>query len=146
MPSTAGYNTWVINEQGCPDFYGDSCKDERGLLYNKNNSITYLPESIYDTQIEKNLGLDTSGYGGYETIELGWQGSGGPSLEHMPIFEIADDRYWLGIFGLNPLPTHFSTFNNPQPSFMQTLYDDSKIPSRSYGYTAGAKYRFNEVY
>lgn len=146
MPSTAGYNTWVINEQGCPDFYGDKCSDERGFLYNKNDSITYLPESIYDTQIETNLGLATSGYGGYETIELGWQGSDGPSLEHMPIFEVADPNYWLGIFGLNPLPTNFSTLNNPQPSYMQTLYDDSLIPSRAYGYTAGAKYRFNEVY
>jgi hypothetical protein len=146
MPSTAGYNTWVINEQGCPDFYGDDCSDERGLLYNKNNSLTYLPQAIYDTQIEKNLGLDTSGYGGYETIELGWQGSGGPSLEHMPIFEVADPNYWLGIFGLNPLPTNFTTFNSPQPSFMQTLYDNNTIPSRSYGYTAGAKYRFSEVY
>jgi hypothetical protein len=146
MPSTAGYNTWVINAQGCPDFYGDTCSDTRGFLYNKNDSLTYLPQAIYDTQIEKNLGLDTSGYGGYETIELGWQGSNGPSLEHMPIFEIADDKYWLGIFGLNPLPTNFSGFNNPQPSFMQTLYDNNTIPSRSYGYTAGAKYRFNEVY
>jgi hypothetical protein len=29
---------------------------------------------------------------------------------------------------------------------MQTLYDNNTIPSRSYGYTAGAKYRFSEVY
>jgi hypothetical protein len=28
----------------------------------------------------------------------------------MPMFEIADQNYWLGIFGLNPLPTNFSTF------------------------------------
>jgi hypothetical protein len=146
FPSTAGYNTWVVNPQGCPDWLGNKCSDERGVLFNKNNSLTYLPESTYDTEIEKNLGLATRGYGGYETIELGWQGSGGPSLEHMPLFDIADPLYWIGLFGLNPLPTNFSTLNNPQPSFMHSLYNQSKIPSVSYGYTAGNQYRFNEVY
>jgi hypothetical protein len=146
FPSTAGYNTWVVNPQGCPDWLGNKCSDERGFLFNKNDSLTYLPESTYDTEIEKNLGLATSGYGGYETIELGWQGSGGPSIEHMPLFDIADPLYWIGLFGLNPLPTNFSTLNNPQPSFMHSLYNQSKIPSVSYGYTAGNQYRFNEVY
>lgn len=146
FPSTASYNTWVINPEGCPDFYGAKCSDERGFLFNKNDSITYISESIYDTEIEKNLGLGTSGYGGYETIVLGWQGSGGPSIDHMPLFDIADPRYWIGLFGLNPLPTNFSTLNNPQPSFMHSLYNQSKIPSRSYGYTAGNQYRFNKVY
>lgn len=146
IPSTAAYNTWVINPQGCPDWMGTNCKDWRGFLYNKNNSLTYLAESIYDTEIEKNLGLNTIGNGGYETIELGWQGSGGPSLDHMPLFDIADTKFWIGLFGLNPLATNFSTLNNPQPSFMHSLYNQSKIPSVSYGYTAGNQYRFNEVY
>lgn len=145
MPSTAGYNTWVIIPDGCPEYYVTDCKDVRGFLYNKNDSVTYLPQSIFDTELEANLGLGTTGFGGYETLTLGWQGSGGPELEHMPIFEIADSNYWIGIFGLNPLPTNFTTLNNPQPSFMQTLYDQSKVPSRSYGYTAGNQYRFNKV-
>lgn len=144
--STAGYNTWAIIPSGCPEYYGSKCKDERGFLYNKNDSLTYLPVSIFNTEIERNLGLDTNGFAGYETIELGWQGSGGPSLEHMPIFEIADPDFWIGLFGLNPLSTNFTTLNNPQPSFMSTLYNQSKIPSISYGYTAGNQYRFNEVY
>lgn len=146
FPSTAAYNTWVINAEGCPDWFGSNCANSRGFLYNKNDSLTYIAESIYDTEIEKNLGLSTIGYGGYETIQLGWQGSGGPSIEHMPLFDIADPNYWDGLFGLNPLPTNFSTLNNPQPSFMRTLYNQSKIPSISYGYTAGNQYRFNQVY
>ena len=146
FPSTAAYNTWVINAQGCPDWLGEDCANERGFLYNKNDSLTYLAESIYDTEIEKNLGLGTVGNGGYETIELGWQGSGGPSIDHMPLFDIADLAYWIGLFGLNPLATNFSTLNNPQPSYMHSLYNQSKIPSISYGYTAGNQYRFNQVY
>lgn len=146
MPSTAGYNTWVINDQGCPEYYFEDCANKRGFIYNQNDSVTYLPESIYNTEIERNLGLDTTGNGGYETITLGWQGSGGPEIEHMPLFEIATTDYFIGIFGLNPLPTNFSNLNNPQESFMQTLYDQKSIPSRSYGYTAGNQYRFNKVY
>lgn len=134
----------MVNEEGCPDFYPDSCPDDRGFLYNKNDSLTYISVSIYDTEIESNLGLGTSGYGGYEDLELGWQGSNGPAIDHMPLFDIADPNYWIGIFGLNPLPTNFSTFNNPQPSFMQTLYNQSMIPSLLYGYTAGNRYRFNK--
>jgi hypothetical protein len=146
FPSTAAYNTWVINSEGCPDWLGNNCATNRGFLFNKNDSLTYLAESIYDTEIEKNLGLATIGYGGYETIQLGWQGSGGPSIDHMPLFDIADPKYWDGLFGLNPLPTNFSTLNNPQPSYMHSLYNQSKIPSISYGYTAGNQYRFNQVY
>jgi hypothetical protein len=145
FPATAGYNTWVINPQGCPSFYGEGCSDSRGFLFNKNDSITYVSESRYDTEIEKNLGLGTTGDGGYETVGLGWQGSGGPTIDHMPLFDIADPNYWIGLFGLNPLPTNFSTLNNPQPSFMHSLYNQSLIPSVSYGYTAGNQYRFNQV-
>lgn len=146
MPSTAAYNTWVINDQGCPPYYVEDCANNRGFIYNQNDSVTYIPESIYDMEIETNLGLGTKGNGGYEDITLGWQGSGGPELDHMPLFDIADSNYWIGVFGLNPLPTNFSTLNRPQPSFMQTLYNQNKIPSRSYGYTAGNQYRFNKVF
>ena len=146
FPSTAAYNTFVINTQGCPDWLGNKCADQRGFLYNKNDSLTYIAASTYDTEIEKNLGLNTIANGGYETIQLGWQGSGGPSIDHMPLFDVADPKYWDGLFGLNPLSTNFSTLNNPQPSFMHSLYNQSKIPSISYGYTAGNQYRFNDVY
>ncbi|KAM0721228.1 hypothetical protein Q7P37_003516 [Cladosporium fusiforme] len=146
MPSTAAYNTWVINEQGCPENYVEDCANSRGFIFNQNDSVTYLPESVYNMEIEDNLGLNSRGYGGYEDITIGWQGSGGPEIDHMPLFDIADSNYWIGVFGLNPLPTNFSTLNSPQPSFMQTLYDQNKIPSRSYGYTAGNQYRFNKVF
>jgi len=47
-----------------------------------------------------------------------------------------------GIFGLNNQPVNFSTLGNTSmPSFLTTLRDQSKIPSLSWSYTAGAKYR-----
>ncbi|KAK6434036.1 hypothetical protein LTR95_009779 [Oleoguttula sp. CCFEE 5521] len=147
MPSTAGYNTWVINGTGgCPAYYVPDCNNIRGFTYDWSKSVTYQPLTPYGTEIESNLGLDTTGDAGYEDITLGWQGSGGPKVDHSVLFAIADSNYWIGIFGLNPLPTNFSTLNSPQPSFMELLYNSSGIPSRSYGYTAGNQYRFNKVY
>lgn len=51
FPSTAAYNTWVINAEGCPDWFGNGCANSRGFLYNNNESLTYIAESIYDTEI-----------------------------------------------------------------------------------------------
>lgn len=54
--------------------------------------------------------------------------------------------YWIvGELGLNPRPTNFTTFNDRATSLLTLLLDQNKIPSLTYSYTAGAKYRLNEV-
>lgn len=149
FPSTAAAATWVVTADGaCPDGIplpqgtGTSkCADSRGRLFNENTTVTFVPNSKYTLGVEANLGLDSAVSYGYDTITLGWQGSGSPTLEHQIIAELADPRYWIGSFGLNPRPTNFTSFVNPQPSAMQTLRTNEQIPSVSYGYTAGAHYR-----
>jgi len=47
----------------------------------------------------------------------------------------------MGLFGLTPRSKNFTSFNDPVPSFMQSLQNQSKIPSLSWGYTAGNQYR-----
>ena len=91
--------------------------------------------------MEQNLGLDTSGIFGYDTVTLGLTNGGGPTSKHTVVANIADFTYWLGLFGLRPAPTNFTTLVNPQPSFMELLKNQSQIPSLSYGYTAGNQYR-----
>ncbi|KAM0714134.1 hypothetical protein Q7P37_007605 [Cladosporium fusiforme] len=103
-------------------------------------------QSIYNTRLGSNLGLDTTGYAGYETIAFDQADRDDAQVTHVPIFDIADPKHWIGIFGLNPQPTNFSTLNNPQPSFMQRLYDQNSTPSRSFGYTAGARHRSDEAF
>jgi hypothetical protein len=58
---------------------------------------------------------------------------------------IATTDFFIGMFGLNPASSNFSTFNDPVPSYMSSLKTNNKIPSLSYGYTAGNQYRFNKV-
>jgi hypothetical protein len=50
------------------------------------------------------------------------------------------------MFGLNPAPTNFSSKSAPAPSYMSNLKSQGHIPSLSYGYTAGAPYRFGGVF
>lgn len=147
--STSSTAIWTIGAEGCPAGYIDDCSNSRGGLFMTNQSLTWLPDSIYETgpYHETELGMDTNGYVGYDVATLGWQGSAAtPSDHHAMIWNLADSTYWLGMFGLNPRPTNLTTMTNPQPSFMQTLFDQDKIPSLSYGYTAGNQYRLDQVY
>ena len=148
LPSTAGSVIWAItSDGGCPDgtpvppsVGNPGCSDSRGRLFNSNQSATYVPNSIYTLGVEGNLGLDSAGYFGYDDVTIGLSGSTGPYVQHQIIAAIADPRYWLGSFGLNPQPSNFTNFVSPQPSFMQSLRQTNQIPSISYGYTAGAYY------
>lgn len=47
----------------------------------------------------------------------------------------------MGLLGLTPRSSNFTSFNNPIPSFMQSLQEQSLIPSVSWSYTAGNQYR-----
>jgi hypothetical protein len=76
---------------------------------------------------------------------LGYTGSGGPTIKNSIVAGIAAPDYWQGVFGLEAAPSNFTTLNDPQPSFMHNLRNQSLIPSLSWGYTAGAAYRYNKV-
>jgi len=143
MISTAGYDVWTVNaDYGCPNGTIPGCEDKRGQPFFTNESLTWIPNSIWNLGLEGNLDSgDTSSNFGFDTVTLGWQGSGLPTVARTVIANIGIDRYWLGTFGLNPMPTNFSTFNDPQLSFMQQLKNNNTIPSLSWSYTAGNRYR-----
>jgi len=105
-----------------------------------NESLTWIQNSIWDLGLEANLGLDSTSDFGFDTVKLGWQGTQVATVEHSVIANFGVSTYWLGIFGLNPMPTNFSTFNGPQPSFISQLRNSSNIPSLSWSYTAGNQY------
>lgn len=144
--STQANNIITVGSDGCPSFYPSDCSDQRGKLFLPNESLTWAQNSIFNLGIEQNLGLDTTSDAGFDTVVLGWQGSGGPSVEHATIFNLASPNYWVGAFGLRPDPTNFTTQNDPQPSFMHQLVNRSTIPSLTYGYTAGNQYRLTKVF
>ena len=90
--------------------------------------------------------MDIAGTFGFDDLTLGFQGSMGPAASHQVIATVDDPTYWLGSFGLNPAPQNFTDFNDPQTSFLQAINNTHKLPSLSYAYTAGAKYRNNGIF
>ncbi|KAF2733622.1 acid protease [Polyplosphaeria fusca] len=151
LPSTASTSTWVVFGEGCPDDAPSDCPDSRGKIFNPNNSLTWVPNSIFELGVEENLiTWPVNGAFGFDSLTLGWQGSGIPAVEHTVIAGIGDTAFsWLGALGLNPRPTNFSGgsfINNPQTSFLSALRHQNSIPSVSWSYTAGAPYRLNKVF
>lgn len=145
LPSTSSQQTWVIIPEGCPQYYGSGCANDRGWLFDNSTSTTWKEKGLYNLGDEGNLGLDSTGIFGFDTVGLGLQGTGGPTLQGQLIAGIATSTFWLGSIGLNPQSTNFSTFDDSHPSFMSNLKSNKSIPSLSFGYTAGAPYRLKGV-
>ena len=145
--STAGYETWVVVDQGCPPEYGAfrTCAFNRGNIFSVENTTSWVNIGLHELSLAQNLGYEGNGLFGYETVELGYPTSGGPRLQKQVVAGIAAPDFWLGQFGLNPAPSNFTTLNDPQPSFLWSLVNQSVIPSTTWGYTAGAEYRQNKV-
>lgn len=79
---------------------------------------------------------------GLDTIALGFANSiGGPTLNSQVISALAPRDYYIGVFGLGHQATNISNFTDPLPSFLTTMRNESLIPSLSWAYTAGARYR-----
>ncbi|KAL8686343.1 MAG: hypothetical protein Q9218_007173 [Villophora microphyllina] len=150
--STAGYQTLVVAPEGCTSSDAANCAQLRGGIFNRNQSTTWDPNTFSPNKtgtfalgLEENLGYSANGEFGFDKVALGWQGSGGPSLNHQVVAGIADKHFYLGMFGLNPRPSNFSEFNVPISSYMSNLKIDYMIPSLSWAYTAGNQYRLNKV-
>lgn len=136
--------------QGCQasDNFGD-CADSRGYIFYTNESSTWDYKGLYSLWIEQNLDYAGNAYFGFDTVGLGGIGEGGPTVKNMTVGQFAVEDFWLGVLGLNPKPTNWSSFLDWSPSYMTTLKEENLIPSVSFGYTAGAPYRkhaCSEVY
>ncbi|CAD0109001.1 unnamed protein product [Aureobasidium uvarum] len=147
--STNGYTTWTVKPLGCQGMAGSisGCEESRGEFFLTNTSLTWVPNSIFQLGLpnEMALGLDDEANYGFDTVTLGWQGSGGPSVQHSTIANMGYYQFWLGTFGLNPQPANFTTYTDPQPSFMTQLKRNNTIPSLSWGYTAGNQYLYGSL-
>jgi hypothetical protein len=92
------------------------------------------------------LGYTGNGDFGFDTLTMGIQGGGGPTLDHQVIAGYATKEFYIGMLGTTPRGVNFTDFNNPEQSILASLYNESKIASNSWAYTAGAKYTEKETY
>ncbi|KAI7651179.1 acid protease, partial [Hortaea werneckii] len=141
------YQTWAVLPQGCQAAADqEACADTRGGLFNQSASSSFDRIGIYDLYIEQNLNYTgNNAIFGYDVVGLGGNGTDGPTLRNTTVGALAVEDFYLGLFGVNPKPTNFSSDGEPSPSYMSMLKEQEYIPSISAGYTAGAKYRFSGV-
>lgn len=142
--SFAVYQTWVVLPAGCGAAQDeDACADKRGWLFDNDTSSTFEYVGLYDLWVGRNLGDTPNAAAGFDRVGLGGEGEHGPTLDNTTISAFASDKmFYVGIFGINPKPTNFTDFNDPTTSYMTQLKEQNMIPSVSFGYTAGAYYRF----
>jgi hypothetical protein len=153
LVSTASQQTWTVAKYACMRSETDTatntttvkedpeCRDARGWTFDSNASSTWDYNGFYQLWIEQNLDLAGNGQYGWDTVGLGLPGEEGPTLTNTTVGTIISSDFWLGHFGVNPKPTNFTNFTDPSPSYMSLLFEQNQIPSVSFGYTAGARYR-----
>ncbi|KAI0426730.1 aspartic peptidase domain-containing protein [Xylaria sp. FL1042] len=153
--STASPESFVVlSDYGCSasvfDAVPPNCAVSRGNLLNSNGSSSWHDLGLFGINedgvgLEANLGYSVRADFATETVGLGLTG---PSLDNQTVAGIATaEPFYLGVFGLNNQPVNFTSLGNfSSPSFLTTLKDQGLIPSLSWSYTAGAKYRLKQVY
>ena len=149
LVSTTIGETWVISDNktqgGCRQSDSSQCPQSRGGLFNINASTTWHDKGIFALGAETNLpdyiGPYDNGNYGLESLGIGLPNAGGLTLKNQVVAGLATKDFYLGNLGVTSRPTIFTGFNNPQTSFLSSLKEQNRIPSLSFGYTAGNQYR-----
>ena len=153
--STASQQIWAVHPQACLvnktdpntkqiveyNVINSDCEISRGHLFNVTQSKTWHRKGYFQLWLEKKLGFVGNGLFGFDSVHLGWSGDDKPTVPDTTIGTLVAPNFWLGHIGLHPKPTNFSDKEEPVPSYLVNLFTQKNIPSLSFGYTAGAKYR-----
>ncbi|KAF1963202.1 acid protease [Byssothecium circinans] len=150
--STKSGETYVIVPAGCVAGVDPSnCASSRGagILnsaqspgFQSNTSSTWSTIGQYDIGLEQNLGYEGRGMFGYDTVTLGSETAGTSlSLKKQVVAGVAELDYFMGHIPLGTTDSSFCGSCKPEKTFLWQLRNNSMIPSLSFAYTAGAKYR-----
>ncbi|KIW01534.1 uncharacterized protein PV09_07012 [Verruconis gallopava] len=139
LPMTQEGAIYTVVPEGCTSSDPSNCGDSRGSLFLINRTSTWEQQGLYELSLiaEAPLGYSGNGIYGYDTMTLGWPGDNLPSLNSSIIAGIATKDFYLGGLPLNPWAVNFTSLTQSTPSMMTLLKNQSKIPSLTYGYTAG---------
>ena len=141
------YQTWAVISQGCGHAGNYSaCATTRGGIFNEGASSTFEKKGTYDLYVGRPLGLYGNAVYGFDKVGLPEVDGNELTLNDTLVGGFALEDFYLGIFGINPKPTNFSSFSNGSPSYMTLLKEKNYIPSVSFGYSAGAIYRSDSAF
>lgn len=140
LVSSSGSSLWVVTPAGCTKTDPGSCDDLRGRQFNINASSTWQDKGLFALPFiaEASLGYSGTADFGFDNVTLGFQGAGGPTLEHQVVAGFDTKQSYTGMLPLTPRGVNFTDFNHPEPSLLASLRDQGKIASSTWSYTAGA--------
>ncbi|KAF7935175.1 uncharacterized protein EAE97_008082 [Botrytis byssoidea] len=153
LVSTNSPQTLVVLPLGCTSAaispVPSGCANARGGLFNNSLSNTWEDIGLFGINgngvgFQADLGYSQSADFGLDSIGLGYvSGTNGPTLDNQTIGAIATaSPFYTGIFGLGTQPLNFTTVGNySSESYFSSLWSQKLIPSLTWSYTAGAKYR-----
>ncbi|KAH8596577.1 aspartic peptidase domain-containing protein [Bisporella sp. PMI_857] len=155
IASTNSPDTIVVRPQGClaavlPNGVPSNCVTSRGGTFNSNLSATWSGQGWFGLNggqygFEANLGYKFNLDYGLDTLGLGQQPEGSPTLQNQTVagFNLPKPLY-VGLLGLGTQPIIYDNFGNVSvDSYFVSLRNQSLIPSLSWSYTAGARYEFS---
>ena len=139
--STSAVQPWAVLAQGCTPQDPSDCADHRGSIFSPNKSSTWQDQGLFSLVSGENYDIHANGDFGFDTISLGLPGSAATAkVDHQIVAGIAAKDFYLANWGIRPASTNLTTLNDPIPSLLNSLRDQSIIPSLSWGFTAGAYY------
>ncbi|KAK0642546.1 hypothetical protein DIS24_g8954 [Lasiodiplodia hormozganensis] len=153
--STRGSAAWVpdpdlCNRQGllpnCSSTRGVDPyvnKPSYGFMPNTSNSWNTL--GTYDLLLESDHGFVGNGIYGLDNVSLVQDGdSDSFTLDNTLVVGMNSSSYWMGLLGIGVSKTSMAG-NRDRESIIVNLKNQGRIPSLSYGYTAGAIYQHKGV-
>ncbi|KAL8784329.1 MAG: hypothetical protein Q9213_004038 [Squamulea squamosa] len=154
--STTCPQPWAVDPLGCTPQDPVNCASNRGGFFNNNHSTTWQQQGFYELDQEQNLGYTGNGDFGLDSITLGYPGSGSSAItvDNQLLATIAAKDFYVATWGIAPRPTNLTKLNPHETKFapkdsyqslLSVLKERNEIPSLSYGYTAGARYRLKRV-
>jgi hypothetical protein len=113
--------------------------------FQSNASSTWEEMGTYRIALGPEYGITGNAVFGYDNFGLGTKGDvEWVELENLPVAAFATPEIWLGELGLSMYGLNISETEAPQ-SFLSRLKEEGHIPSLSFGYQAGAPYKYTKV-
>ncbi|KAL9578760.1 MAG: hypothetical protein Q9203_006976 [Teloschistes exilis] len=148
LASTQNPESWVILDEGCVATDPKNCSVTRGGVYVYSNSSSWVKKGVYGLTSESSLGYtqnsDAGAYG-WDNVALATPDGADIMLNHSVIAGLATKDFYMGSLGLAARAIewqdHTDNDSYSRDSLITTLQKQKRIPTLSYGYTAGASYK-----
>ncbi|KAF9699757.1 hypothetical protein EKO04_002570 [Ascochyta lentis] len=161
LPSLNSQTIYIPRASDCQNIPIADCGTSRGAEafasntssgFDVNASSTWHDLGLYDLEPGTKFELDGTSLYGYDKAGISFVGGTNDNLTldqqavgaYSTPSRLGLSRLWLGRLGLSRFSMNISETEHPV-SFLHALKEHGHIPSLSFGYQAGAAYRYDKV-